>query len=148
MERGAVSFQDDSLTSSVAEDHPAVCLGAIVERNREIGALGGGGLERDHLPELALAEVDIAAGLESKPVEGRLELEAPSVDRRRHGEDGPLEVVSERPVVGELAVELSVARAHATSRHSSIGTSRPDPSSISTVHASSSTLYPVTRPSP
>ena len=144
VERRAVALEHDPLALGVAQEHARVDGEVVAESDREVGSLAARRLERDHLaePRLALAlEHDVAPGLEGQVVQRGLEREAAPVDRGGQRDDCPLEVAPHVAVALEPGLELLGCRAHATSRHSSMSTSRPAaPSSSSTVQASSSTL--------
>ena len=111
VERLAVAVEDDALAASRAKHHPRSQL-ILTVAARQLGAVDSSELERHDLAEPASVialEHDIAADLQLEPVQRRLELEAPSVDRRREREDRLLDLPPQLAELGRLLIE---GRAH------------------------------------
>ena len=84
---------------------------------RHLGAVDSGELERHDLAEpssVVALEHDVAADLELEPVQRGLQLEAPSVDRRREREDRLLDLPPQLPELGRLLIERGAHKVEST----------------------------------
>ena len=111
VKRPPVAFEDNSLASNGPKCHPGAQLDAFVAA-RHLRTVDACQLERYHLAEpstVVALEHDVAADLQLQPVQRSLELEAPSVHRRRERQDRLLDLAPQRSELGCLAIE---ARAH------------------------------------